>query len=96
MNSNLIQQLGLPQDLPLVQMQLVGADGNAFSILGRFAKEARRSGWDATSINKVIDHAKTGDYNNLLVTILSFVDDVGEDQDEEYEECEDYDYDDEY
>lgn len=82
MNSNLIQQLGLSPNLPPVQMQLVGADGNAFSILGRFSKDARKAGWDRESINKVTSHAMTGDYNNLLLTISSFVDDVGEDYDD--------------
>ena len=90
MNSNLIQQLGLPQNLPLVQMELVGADGNAFSILGRFKREARKQGWDTDSIAKVTDHAMAGDYNNLLVTISSFVEDIGEEEDEdEYYEDED-------
>lgn len=90
MNSNLIQQLGLPQDLPLVEMELVGADGNAFSILGRFKGEARRQGWDSESISKVIAHARSGDYNNLLVTISSFVEDIGEEEEEdEYYEDED-------
>lgn len=89
MNSNLIQQLGLPQNLPLVKMELVGADGNAFSILGRFKKEARKQGWDSESISKVTNHAMTGDYNNLLVTISSFVEDIGEEEDEYYEDEDD-------
>lgn len=84
MNSNLAQQLGL-QDLPRVTMELVGADGNAFSILGRFKSEARKQGWDAESITKVTNHAMTGDYNNLLVTMCEFVDDIGIEE-EEYED----------
>lgn len=84
---SLTEQLGLSQDLPRVQMELVGADGNAFSILGRFKREARKQGWDAESITKVTDHAMTGDYNNLLVTMCEFVDDIGiEEEEYEYED----------
>lgn len=82
---SLTEQLGLSQNLPQVQMELVGADGNAFSILGRFKREARKQGWDAESISKVTNHAMTGDYNNLLVTISSFVEDIGEDEEEDEE-----------
>ena len=89
MNSNLSQQLGISPNLPIVQMELVGADGNAFSILGRFKREARKQGWDTDSITKVTDHAKSGDYNNLLVTISSFVEDIGEEEEDEYYEDED-------
>ena len=76
-------------DLPKVQMQLIGADGNAFSILGRFKREAKKQGWDADSISRVIDEATSGDYNNLLSVIVQYVDDDWderdiEDDDDEY------------
>lgn len=89
---SLTEQLGLSHDLPRVQMELVGADGNAFSILGRFKREARKQGWDSESIAKVTSHAMTGDYNNLLTTIVTFADDTSDEE----EEFSDYDEDDGY
>lgn len=76
-------------DLPKVQMQLIGADGNAFAILSRFQREARKQGWDADSISRVIDEATSGDYHNLLSVIVQYVDDDWderdiEDDDDEY------------
>ena len=66
-----------------VKMKLVGIDGNAFSILGRFSLEARRSGWKEEEIKKVTKEAMSGDYNHLLVTIMNNVEepsDMGEDE----------------
>lgn len=87
----LAEKLGISPNLPRVEMQLVGADGNAFSLLGTFRKEARKQGWDLASIEKVSTHAISGDYNNLIATLFEFADDVGiEDNDEDYEYDNDY------
>jgi hypothetical protein len=72
----------MTQDLPKVRMQLAGADGNAFAILGTFKREAKKQGWNTESINEVISTAMSGDYNNLLSTIVKYVDDVYEDEDD--------------
>ncbi len=56
-----------------VRMTLVGIDGNAFSILGAFKKNAKRQGWPAKDIDAVIDEATSGDYDNLLRVIISHV-----------------------
>jgi len=61
--------------LPKVRMKLEGADGNAFAILQRFAESARRQGWDKESIDNVMTQATSGDYNNLIYTMLQYVDD---------------------
>lgn len=71
--------------LPKVKMQLVGLDGNAFSILGRFKTEAKRQGWDSDSIQSVLQNAMSGDYNNLLRVIVSVTEDVREQT--ETEDC---------
>lgn len=78
---SLTEQLGLPQDLQPVKMQLVGLDGNAFSLLGAFRKEARKQGWDVDSIGKVSSHAISGDYNNLIATLVQFTE-ADEEEDE--------------
>jgi hypothetical protein len=66
-----------------VRMQLVGADGNAFAILGRFQREARRQGWSKDDIDKVVKDATSGDYDHLLCVMMNNVDDTNEDQGEE-------------
>lgn len=56
-----------------VKMKLVGEDGNAYAILGRFKLAAKRQGWTDDQIKTVLDKAMSGDYNNLLSTIASHV-----------------------
>ena len=57
-----------------VKMQLVGLDGNAFSIMGEFQRNARKQGWTADEIKAILDEAMSGDYNHLLSTIIDNVD----------------------
>lgn len=52
-----------------VNFNLIGQDGNAFVLLGGWQRQARREGWSNEDINKVIDTATSGDYNNLLSTL---------------------------
>ncbi len=52
-----------------VNLDLVGVDGNAFSIMGAFSMKARREGWTPEEIKAVLDEAKSGDYNHLVATI---------------------------
>lgn len=56
-------------ELPKVKCRLVGEDGNAYSILGRFNNAARKAGWPKEEITKVMNEAMSGDYNHLLATI---------------------------
>ena len=53
-----------------VKMALVGEDGNAFAILGRFQREARRVGWTPEQIKVVVDDATSGDYDHLLAVVM--------------------------
>jgi hypothetical protein len=79
--NDMFAELGIT-GLDPVQMELVGADGNAFSILGRFRRDARRQGWDDESIQRVLTRARSGDYDNLLRTIMGVTIDIGEDEDD--------------
>ncbi len=54
-----------------VALQLVGSDGNAFAILGRFQRAARRQGWTPEQIKATTTAATSGDYNHLLAVILA-------------------------
>jgi len=56
-----------------VKMKLVGLDGNAFSIMGAFRKNAIKQGWTIEQVNAVLDEAMMGDYNHLLQTIIKNV-----------------------
>jgi len=53
-----------------VSLQLVGLDGNAFSLMGAFQKQARREGWTKEEIDQVLTECKSGDYDNLLGTLM--------------------------
>jgi hypothetical protein len=55
-----------------VNYVMVGQDGNAFALMGGFAQQARRDGWDKGDIDKVINEAMTGDYNHLLTTLATY------------------------
>ncbi len=56
-----------------VPMQLEGIDGNAFSIMGSFKREAKKSGWTKEEIDEVLNEATSGDYNHLLTTIMEHI-----------------------
>lgn len=53
-----------------LNLDLVGHDGNAFYLLGLFSREAKKAGWSKEEIKEVVDKATSGDYNNLLVTLM--------------------------
>lgn len=53
-----------------VSLELVGLDGNAWSLMGAFSSQARREGWTREEIEAVLDEAKSGDYNHLLTTLM--------------------------
>tara|TARA_R110002124_G_scaffold17532_3_gene73507 strand:+ start:388373 stop:388585 length:213 start_codon:yes stop_codon:yes gene_type:complete len=54
-----------------VNLDLVGVNGNAFMILGVFQRQARKEGWSKEEIDMVLKHAKSGDYDHLLATIMN-------------------------
>ena len=60
-----------PREKPT--MNLVGVDGNAFSILGRVQKALRNAGADEEYLIKYQVEATSGDYNNLLVVTMGYV-----------------------
>jgi hypothetical protein len=54
----------------LPEVQLVGEDGNAYFIMGRWESAARKVGWTPDEIKAVLDDARSSDYNHLLRTIM--------------------------
>ena len=61
-----------------VKLTLVGLDGNAYSLLGAFRCQARKEGWTEIEINKVMNEARTSDYNHLLRTLMAHCTDTEE------------------
>ena len=58
-----------------VKMNLIGVDSNAFSIMGKFSKNALKQGWTKDEVGEVIDEATNGDYNHLLRTFMKYTED---------------------
>ena len=75
---------------PNVQVDLVGEDGNAFSILGRVQAAMRREGISKEECDAFFAEATAADYDHLLATVMKWVN-VGEEMDEEDEDEDDHD-----
>ena len=60
----------------LVKMNLVGLDGNAFSLMGAFSKNAKRQGWSSDDIDKVLVKCLSSDYQTLLSTLVAHTEEV--------------------
>lgn len=56
------------------QVTLLGHDGNAFNILGRCRKAARRAGWADEAWQAFQAEATSGSYDHLLTTVLEHFD----------------------
>ena len=54
-------------------VKLTGQDGNAFSIMGRVKKALKHAGADKEYIDKYLNAATSGDYDNLLVVSMEYV-----------------------
>ena len=54
-----------------VKLKLVGLDGNAFSVMGAWKRQARKEGWTSEQVDVVLKDAMSGDYNHLLATIMT-------------------------
>lgn len=56
------------------ELQLTGFDGNAFYILGKAQKVAKKAGWDKEKIDKFLKEAKSKNYDHLLATCIKYFD----------------------
>lgn len=54
-----------------VKYNLVGKDGNAFSLLAGFKQAALRQKKDPQEIESVLKEAKSGNYSHLLCTLMA-------------------------
>jgi len=53
-------------------LELVGQDGNAFSILGKALKVARQAGWAEVQVKQFQTEATSGNYDHLLQTCMKY------------------------
>jgi hypothetical protein len=71
---------------------LVGVDGNAFSVMGYVSKAMLRSGFTTKEKDEYLADAQSSDYNHLLFVSVQMVEKVNEklrqegklDEEEEY------------
>jgi len=58
---------------PNVNVELVGQDGNAFSIMGRVGRALKEANVLLEEIERYREEAMSGDYNNLLQVTMKWV-----------------------
>ena len=54
------------------ELKLLGEDGNAFSILGKAIREARKAGWPEEKIERFKKEAMSGNYDHLLQICMEY------------------------
>jgi uncharacterized protein YhaN len=65
-----------------VKLNLVGLDGNAYNLMGRFRAQARREKWTSEEIDLVMAECQKGNYDDLVYTLIEHCD-MSSDDDEE-------------
>ncbi|MEW4571291.1 hypothetical protein AB1L88_25745 [Tautonia sp. JC769] len=63
-----------------VRLNLVGIDGNAYSLLGAFAATAREQGWSDQEIEAVREEATSSNYDHLVRTLVGYTDPPDDDE----------------
>ena len=62
-------------EIKKVKLNLVGLDGNAMSLMAAFRRQAKKEGWTEEEIKPVIEKCMSGNYDNLLRTLIEVCDD---------------------
>jgi hypothetical protein len=73
---------------PKINVPMVGEDGNAFAILGRVKRVMRRAGLPDSEWEAFKAEATSGDYDNVLLTVMKWFDvdaDLDDYEEEDYE-----------
>ncbi len=65
------------------KLRLVGEDGNAYAILGRAHRAARKAGMSEEEWKAIQAEATSGNYDNLLQTMLKHFECDGDEDDAE-------------
>jgi len=61
-----------PKKKPVVK--LIGENGNAYLILGKVKQALKKEGADQEYIDKFLNEAKSGNYDNLLCVCMEYAD----------------------
>jgi len=64
-------------------LQLVGLDGNAWSIIGATMRAMRRAGFSSQAQHEMSEDATSGDYNHVIQTAMFWTDSPDEDEDDD-------------
>ena len=56
------------------KLKLVGADGNAFNILGLARRAALKAGWSKEKLDAFLRECMGGNYDHLLQTCMKYFD----------------------
>jgi hypothetical protein len=56
-----------------IEVELIGNDGNAFSIMGAVTEAMRRAGVSREEQDEYFKQATAGDYDQLLATTMEWV-----------------------
>lgn len=59
---------------PNIKVKLVGNNGNAFAILGTVKQALRKGKVPQDKIDEFLKEAMSGDYDNLLIVCMNWVD----------------------
>jgi len=57
-----------------VNLDLTSINGNAFSLMGHFQRQARRDGWTKEEVDEVLTECRSGDYDHLVATLIEHCD----------------------
>ena len=63
-----------PPEHPAVKVQLSGADNNALAVMATVSAALRRAGVSDEEITLFLEESTSGDYDDLLVTAMKWVD----------------------
>ena len=67
------------------KFSLIGVDGNAFSVMGYVRRALKHSGL-SDRVDEYTENATSGDYNNLLVVSMEYIDLANEKWMEEHQD----------
>lgn len=65
--------INVPEGTMLADVELVGEDGNAFSVMGIVQKGLQRAGNDQSVVDNYLEQAMGGDYDHLLAVSMAFI-----------------------
>ena len=55
-----------------VNFDLQSVDGNAFSLMGGWRRQAQREDWTSEEIDAVMEECQSGDYDHLVQTLMKY------------------------